>query len=289
MLNRVYYKFNTILNGFYAFWSGLKQLIRNRLSAAVLITSLLILLGLSDLQISYAQGAPTAVPLVLPTQILSATPGPGGPVNVPTSITTPGSGQVVVEALDATTGANIRGTPDITSNENIIGNIKVGDFYQVVGQYTNSYGKWYEIIYIFPGGQPIPSWVYSGVVKSPSDPNALKAVPIVNPKDVPTPDAALLVQSTAAFLTGTPGAPGTATAMQGSATGISTLNPSGAASLTPGGILPTFTFPALMVEATLAPRATVSTSSGSLPPVVPIIGLFVIGLLGLVIGLLRRG
>lgn len=234
-----------------------------------------------------AQTAPTAVPLLLPTQVLS--PTPGAALSAPTPITTPVSGQVVIEAVDATVGANVRGTPDVSNNDNLIGNIKVGNFYQVIGQYTNNYGKWYEILYVFPGGQPIPAWVYSGVVKSPGDPGAFKAVPVVNPKDVPTPDAALLAQSTASFLTGTPGAPGSATALQGSATGISTLNPNGTATLTPGGVLPTFTFPPPLVEATLAPRVSSSTGNGGLPPIVPIIGLFVIGLMGLLIGGLRRG
>jgi hypothetical protein len=251
------------------------------------MSCLFVVISLFGVRASYAQIAPTPVPLVLPTQVLS--PTPGAPLSAPTSITTPGSGQVVIEALDATTGANVRGTPDVTSSANIIGNIKVGDFYQVVGQYTNSYGKWYEILYVFPGSQSIPAWVYSAVVKSPGDPAALKAVPVVNPKDVPTPDAALLAQSTAAFLTGTPGAPGSATALQGSATGISTINALGAATLTPGGVLPTFTYPPPLAEATLAPRIKTSTSPGSLPPIVPIIGLFVVGVLGLLIGGLRRG
>ena len=259
----------------------------NVLLTAAFIIDILSCFTLFDWHTIRAQPAPTAVPLLLPTQVL--TPTPGAPISAPTVITTPASGQVVIEALDATTGANVRGSPDTTSTANIIGNIRVGDFYQVVGQFTNNFGKWYEILYLFPGGQTIPAWVYSGVIRSPSDPAALKAIPIVNPKDVPTPNAALIAQSTAAFLTGTPGAPGSATAHQGSATGISTIDANRAITLTTGGILPTFTYPPPLVEATLAPRVTLSTSPGSLPPIVPIIGLLVVGLLGLVIGGLRRG
>ena len=87
----------------------------------------------------------------------------------------------------------------------------------------------------------------------------------------------------------TPGGIESATALQLSATGVIAVNANGTAiAPTSGQPLPTFTFPPPLIEATLSPRINAVSAQGSIPPIVPIIGLSAVGLLGLLISGLRR-
>ena len=232
-------------------------------------------------RVSRAQTAPTPLPIVLPSQPPSPTPTlatPPSPTPVPTL-----AGSVIAEAIDKTIGANVRQSPD-PNLDNIIGRIVHGQQHvQVIGVWA----KWYEIEFPLPNSDSIvPGWVYSALVTVTGPVNTL---PQVDPNSGATVGPAVAAQSTANHLTATPGAPGSATALQGSATGVTTLAPNTGPSPTPGGPMPTFTYPPPFAEATLAPHGAAASTGGGLPPIVPIIGLAVIGVLGLLIGGLRRG
>ncbi len=220
----------------------------------------------------------TPLPIIIPT--LTATIVK---LNTPTPTYTPtaeGSGTGRVEAKDKTVGANVRASPDVNSEK--LGTILPGQFYAIVARYN----KWLQIQYDkSPNGL---GWVYEDIVNVTGINPA--AIPTAQPGGVPSPNVATAAaQQTANYLTATPGAPETATALQASATGVftrvasdSTLGP------TRSGPLPTFTFPPTFVEATLPQRAAASSAQAGLPPIVPIIVLGGLGLFGLLISALRR-
>ncbi len=218
-------------------------------------------------------------PTPLPIHIASAT-ATQPLVSSPTpSRTVAPIGSSVIEAKDKTVGANIRQSPDPGSEK--LGTIFPGKFYPVVGKF----GNWYQIIY----GQPDPDssgWVYKDIVNLSGPPPAL----IPTASSVPTSNVATgSVKATAEHLTLTPGGIESATALQLSATGVIAVNANGTAiAPTSGQPLPTFTFPPPLIEATLSPRINAVSAQGSIPPIVPIIGLSAVGLLGLLISGLRR-
>ncbi|MHB8629408.1 MAG: hypothetical protein ACYDBJ_22785 [Aggregatilineales bacterium] len=252
-----------------------------RWARMALLTIAMLVIGLAMLpRASHAQTAPTPLPIVLPTQPPTPSPTratPPSPSPVPTL-----AGSVVAEAIDATVGSNVRQSPD-PNLDNILGKIFPNKHYQVIGVWA----KWYEIQFPLPNSDTtVPGWVYSAVVKVTGPVNSL---PQVDPGSGATLGPAVAAQSTANHLTATPGAPGSATALQGSATGVRTIAPNTGPDPTPGGPMPTFTYPPPFAEATLAPRGVAAGTSGGVPPIVPIIGLMVVGVLGLLIGVLRRG
>lgn len=216
--------------------------------------------------------APTLT--ALPISIPSRTPTPL-PLSTVTPTRTPTTG-VSLLRVEAITEARIRTAPDL--NAQILESVKPGKFFNVVGRRA----KWIQIVY--PAAPSGRAWVYEDVIKySGGDP---KTIPELDAGSVPTANVqTAAVQLTAQFITGTPGAPGTATAIQAVATGVFTAV---AANTTPSGPLPTFTFPAPMLEPTLPARAS-AVPQGGLPPIVPIIGLGVLGVFGLLISVLRRG
>jgi hypothetical protein len=236
-----------------------------------------------ELQRAAAQGAvPTPLPINIPTR--TATPVPQI-TTTPSRTPLPGgntAGEGRVEAKDKTTGANVRASP--STDAEILGKIYPGQFYAIIGRSV----QWLKIQY-----DKVPSgvaWVYEGVVNitgiSPS------AIPTIDPSGVPTANLETnAAKQTADYLTRTPGAPGTATALQGSATGVFTrvaANLSGESGASTAEALPTFTFPPPMAEATLPGRKSSPISQGGLPPVVPIMVLGGVGMLGLLISALRR-
>jgi hypothetical protein len=236
-------------------------------------------LALAGLPQAGAQApAATPLPIVIPTltpttvKLVTATPTltPTGPA--------PGQGRA--EAIDKTVGANIRASPDI--NSEILGKIFPGQFFAIVRRYN----KWLQILYDkSPTGL---GWVYEDIVNITGiDP---AAIPTVDSAGVPTSNVATAAaQQTANYLTATPGAPETATALQASATGVFTRVASGPTDIpTPGERLPTFTFPPTLVEATLSARPAAAADQSGLPPAIPIIVLAGLGLFGLLISALRR-
>ncbi len=251
------------------------------LTFGVVGLSIAVIAGLQEVA---AQGTvPTPLPINIPTR--TATPAPQITAT-PSRTPLPGgnvAGEGRVEAKDKTTGANIRSSPSTDAEK--LGTIFPGQFYAIIGRSS----QWLKIQFDkAPSGV---AWVYEGVVNitgiSPS------AIPTIDPSGVPTANLGTsAAKQTAAHLTQTPGAPGTATALQGSATGIFTRVANNLSGGTPGAaqieVRPTFTFPPPMVEATLPGRAASPTSQGGVPPVVPIMVLAGVGVLGLLISALRR-
>jgi hypothetical protein len=222
--------------------------------------------------------ANTPLPIIIPTR--TATPIPEVTLTPSRTPTNMAASQGRVEAKDSTVGANIRAAPSVSSER--LGTILPGQFYAIVQRWE----KWIQIQYDrSPSGL---GWVYEDIVNITGiDP---AAIPTAAPGGIPSPNVATAAaQQTANYLTATPGAPETATALQGSATGIFT-RVSGEATAGPSNAepLPTFTYPPTMVEATLRPRGSTTTAQGGVPPVVPIIVLGGLGLFGLLISALRR-
>jgi uncharacterized protein YgiM (DUF1202 family) len=219
---------------------------------------------------------PTSIQLIIPS--VTAT------VEVVISLTpsrtaTQFISQLRAEAKDATVGANIRSGPGTEYQR--IGNIKPGTFYAVVGRYE----KWLQVQ--FPGAPSGLGWVFEDIVVVTG--GELSALPTVDLNAVPTLNVGTAqLQATLDYITGTPGALETATAIAAAATGVFSANSAGGAQpVGPQTALPTFTFPPPFQEATLPTRG-VAVNTGELPPIVPIVGLGVLGLAGLAISALRR-
>lgn len=255
------------------------KVMRRHISIAVLVVShlavMLFALGLFSQSERVAAQDSTAQLIIntrTPTPILIESP-------TPTRTPTINFGIVSVEPIES---ANIRQAPELTAQILKTG-AKPGEVFIARGKF----GKWFQIEFATaPGGL---AWVYEDVVKVISgDPSTL---PEVSAAALPTANVeTAAAQTTAEFLTQTPGAPQTATALRASATGVFVRATETPFQTQVGAPLPTFTYPPPLVEVTLPPRNTVSTVSGSgLPPIMPILGLFVLGLGGLFVAGLRRG
>ncbi len=247
--------------------------------AAAILLPLVGSIGLDSQQAAAQNPTATAVPIIIPT--LTATPEPQvslTPSHTPTQAL---AGLARVEAISKDTGANLRSAPSTDAEK--LGTIYPGQFYGVIGRYE----KWLEIQYDkSPTGL---AWVYQDIVNVTGlDPNA---IPTIAPNIVPSPNVATgAAQQTLVAITLTPGGLDTATAVEASATGVFTRVADQGATDEPtlSGPLPTFTYPAGYVEATLPPRNSLATSQTGIPPIVPIIALGGIGLFGLFISALRR-
>ena len=249
-----------------------------------LIGLTMILIGCGT-NLAGAQSNATPVPLNLPTQAPTATPitaptATGGTVT-PIDLASGANGIVTVEAMDAVTGANVRQGPSADASTLIIGKILAGKLYRVIGKN----GDWLEINY----GTPTPDtngWVYSKIV---NEKGPLNNVPQVDPNSVPTSNPQdVAIAQTGAALALTPGAAGSATAQQASATGVTVLQPTATVDPTSGGPPVTFTFPPPFVVATLMPNTSSARVPGGVPPILPIAGFAALGVLGLLISAARR-
>jgi hypothetical protein len=234
---------------------------------------LLAALGLTMSKPVRTQAQGTPVPLVIntatPTEVLFVTATPS---RTPTQ-------SISSLRVEAKSEANVRASASIDAQ--VYAKVLPGQFFPVVGRF----GRWLQIRYErSPSGF---AWVYDEVVNiSGGDPNS---IPNIDPNAVPTNDvAAAAAQNTANFLTGTPGAPETATALQASATGAFAAVAVNADSNANEPKV-TFTYPPPFAEATLPPRSNPAVGGGAMPPIVPIMGLGVLGLFGLFIGTLRSG
>ncbi len=243
----------------------------------------LLALALLGQQMATAQNA-TTVPLIIPT--LTATspisPTPAANFAQPTATVA----RAVVESLhgkpgSGEPGANLRAAPDLKAE--ILGTIVPGQFYSVIGRSND----WLEIQY--DQSTTGRAWVFKGVVNITGlDPNL---IPTVNTSLVPSPNLTSAgEQQTVNAVTLTPGGLQTLQAQRTAATGVFIQSgDTGTQSADQStGPLPTFTFPAAFVEATLPPRVTAATNQGGIPPIIPILALGGVGLLGLFISLLRR-
>ncbi|MBI4770385.1 MAG: SH3 domain-containing protein [Chloroflexi bacterium] len=148
--------------------------------------------------------------------------------------------------------ANLRSGPGVTYGQ--IGVLVKGQSAPALGR--SSGGDWFQIRY--PGVPDGVAWVYAPLV--------LLNVPTTNlPVIEPPPTATPLATAT--------------------------IDPTLAArfTLVPGGPtrLPTFTPPAPVVQPTLLPGVTVE-ERGGFPPALAIIGLFLIGVFGMIVSTIRR-
>jgi hypothetical protein len=222
-----------------------------------------------------AQDQPTPYQAVISTR----TPTPEPIITLtPTRTETPFISQVRVEAKDRETGANIRSAPSTDANR--LGNIRPGTFYEAMGRY----GKWIQIRWIAsPTGL---AWVFGDIVNLVG--GTFEELPEISPDAVPTIALGTAqIQQTLSYITATPGALQTATAAQAIAPGIFQSGSQGGAAQ-PKALLPTFTNPPPLVEATLPARTGAPIAQGDLPPIVPIVSLAAIGVAGLLISGLRR-
>ncbi len=243
------------------------------LMAACCLTLIVVLLLLPSLWQRADAQAPTLTPL--PVLIVTRTETPP-PFESPTPSRTP-TPEVSTIRAEAREEANIRSAPSLDSQ--VLFKEKPGRFFAVTGRY----GMWLQIRYDRAASGV--AWVYEDVVVlTGGDP---ATIPIIDPQALPTANVATAgAQQTSEFLTATPGAPETATVMQASATGIFTRAADGGVG-TPLGPQPTFTYPPAFVEATLPARVSLS-ARGTIPPIVFIAGLGMIGVAGMLIGMLRR-
>jgi hypothetical protein len=238
------------------------------------ITLMLLNFGRITAQDATATAVPLVIPTLTPTTEILLTPTI---TDTPTALA---PSLARVEAIDKDTGANVRSAPSLNAEK--LGTIFPGKFYYVIGRWE----EWLQIQ--FDKSPTGLAWVYRGVVNvSGLEP---EAIPVIDVSAVPSPNVATgAAQQTALFLTETPGAPQTATALQSSATGVFEPTSNIAVSNPNNKLpLPTFTFPSVIVEATLRPKNITTTTQGGIPPIVPIIVLGGIGLFGLFISALRR-
>lgn len=245
---------------------------KNRLAASLMALAITLASGW---QVVSTQEGPTATPqpVNLATAAPEAQPGTGA---TPTRTPTP-EGQILLEAREF---ANVRAQPDPDAAQ--LGQIRVGERYVVMGRYF----QWYQFQY--PSSPTGAGWVFGELVNVIGD--AALIPEMADPAANAPNEAEIQAAGTAAAVTQTPGGVLTATA----ATRFEAL---GQATLDGPVILPTFTYPpgvvfqptaaALEAEATPTP-ATTEQSSGSIPPVVPILAIGGLGVLGLLIYSLRR-
>ncbi len=249
-----------------------------RLTLFIGLFTLPVLVALTFQQVN-AQGGPTATavplffPQTTPTEVVQVTITPS---RTPTDVIA-SAGRIEAKSKD--TGANLRASPSTDSEK--LGTIFPGQFYIIVARYQ----KWIEIQYDkTPSGL---AWVYEDIVNITGIDPAV--IPTVSDNGVPTANVATAAaRQTADYLTQTPGAPETATAIMASATGIFARNTDTTDQPTDAALLPTFTYPPTIVEATLPPKASDSTNRSGVPAIVPIIVLAGLGIAGLFISGLRR-
>ncbi len=231
-----------------------------------------------------AQDAPTSTPVqinlspavqeVVPQQVGAATP---------TRTATPQG----IALLEAKEFANVRSEPSTDSAQ--LGQIKVGETYNVIGRYIS----WIQFQY--PSSPTGKGWVFGELVNLTGN---VDNIPDIDPFAAQSPQDSVVSAETAtqSILTQTPGGVLTATV-------LARIVPvtSEATALEPVGPQPTFTYPPGMVAIAPTPGAAVSTvaaddsaavqapSSDGVPPLVPIVILGGVGLLGLLISSIRRG
>lgn len=227
-----------------------------------------------------AQGpSPTPVVIELPTQaalptevtISTVTPTPTATLENPVSL-----------LLNAES-ANVRSLPDVEDGA-IIGTLEPNVSYIVTGRYFS----WYQ--FFFDGSPNGRAWVYSDLVTIDGN---QAAIVDIDPFATPTAPAGILATTPEANVTEDAGSPRS----------LDVETSDGGAGL-PGGVLPTFTYPAEFSidrrtptpSGIILPTATPDTvgeilttfAEGNVPPIVPITLLAIGGLLGLFVSFLRR-
>ncbi len=245
-----------------------------RIRFIVIITAFMLLPGLA----LFAQEA-TPVPISLPTATpINTIPPPASLTptrNVPILIAT-----ATLQGITVTVRfppGNVRQAPSLESEK--IGTIEKDEFYQVISRS----GKWLQILYNKNGQET--GWVFEDIVVIQGNATIIPTNGNAPTANVPTVQAGQTGTAQINSIVATPGGFASATSARASATGpfarTATIEP------TLGGPRPTFTYPPVFIEATLAPRNAGLIQTG-MPPVVPIIALAALGLFGLLISSLRR-
>jgi hypothetical protein len=195
-------------------------------------------------------------------------------------------GPALLEARNPDT--NVRAEPDITANR--LGQIQPGAQYVVRGRRF----EWYQIDY--PDTPTHIGWVHQSVVNIIGD---ASLIPEIDPALLPTTDPTLAArQETAIAATQTPGGLLTLTAqVLVTPEGLFTTEPGilgvNVSTLAPGERLPTFTFPPftdtpISIQELQNVKVTPEDSPTGFPPIIPVLGLGALGLMGLLVGILKR-
>src|SRR5688572_22277287 len=170
-----------------------------------LLAMLLFTVGYATAQSATATSVPLVIPTLTPTTEIILTP------TITYTPTAMAPSLARVEAIDVEIGANVRSAPDLNAEK--LGTIFPGKFYYVIGRWE----EWLQIQ--FDKSSTGLAWVYRGVVNVSG--LELELIPLIDVNAVPTPNLATgAAQQTAMYLTETPGAPQTATALQASSTGV---------------------------------------------------------------------
>lgn len=253
-----------------------------------IIIVLLLFAGSISQSLAQPRITDTPVPVQLPTNappptdVLLLTPTPT------TTVTEEPAIRLVAAAASA--DINVRDLPDVLGNR--LGSLEQEREYIVTGRYFS----WYQFEY--GSSSSGLAWVFGDLVEIIGDNTQIPIIdPFAVPTSVPTEDAE---GATATALILTPGAIETATAQTRL---IDLPTQAGDAVDASNPFPPTFTPPPDVVardqalQDGLQPTATATPNliqqtvtvvgSGEIPPVVPIVGLFVFGLLGLIVALIR--
>lgn len=229
-----------------------------------------------------------------PIRVQIATPTPPSliqelpsPTFTPTATPEPAAYLEVIP--EAESGINIRSQADIESD--ILGQARPGEIYVVTGRYFN----WFRFRYDrSPNGQ---GWIYADYVQISGD---TTLIPDLSIEPQATLDETVVgLTATQEIITQTPGAMETAVAEN--QINLQRIGESSGEIAAVGGApLPTFTPPPELMQPALSPEpataagdralaTTISTAlQGGIPPIVPILALAALGLVGIVIGRLRR-
>jgi hypothetical protein len=264
---------------------------------------MIVLLALAGVHMAFAGNPAQDFPTATPAQVdlLNAAPAAQELVATSTLTRTPTPpGPVQLEAKDT---ANVRALPDQTSER--LGEIRAGTQYNIIRQYFH----WIEFQYDQSPNQR--GWVFDELVNIIGDQASIQQVESLDATSAS--NFSFDTTATGLALTETPGGLLTATA-------IARTNPAPASTAQPGVVevgtisssgitevatqrvaLPTFTYPpgivafaptqgtaeAIAPTDTAGGRPLISDSTG-IAPIVPIVALAGLGLVGLVIGSIRR-
>lgn len=222
-------------------------------------------------------GRSTPAPVQLPSDTPTATAPPPSPTRTPTS-----QGPAFVEALNP--DANVRSGPGTDFDR--LGTIQPGENYIVIGRLS----EWFQIE--FPLSPSRTAWVFSGVVSVNGD---VDRIPDLSQQEVPTIDPNIAAAAeTQLAATQTPGGLLTLTAAVGSSPeGLFTTTPLPSQTLAPGERLPTFTVPPftftlIPLEQLTQPVNSTTSADEPFAPAIPVLGLIGLGIIGLLVGIIRR-
>lgn len=249
------------------------------------LIALAITIGLAKAPLLAQEATATAVRVIIAT-LTTAPTFSRLETLIPTG-TPAAEGPAQLEAKVEAGEVNVRSEPDTAAQR--LGAIKAGERYVVRGRYFS----WYQFDY--PPSPTGTAWVYGELVSIIGNETD---IPEADPYSVPTTAADAAATQTLAVALATPGGDATATAdARILVIPTSTVDANGASLPSEG--LPTYTPPAEYVLRVPAEQASTgdegallsainSVAAQGVPPIAPILGLALAGILGLAISLIRR-